>query len=153
MAVLALRALRAEERRSSVPPALANEDRTASGPFDLYFTRIAELATGPIKSFFVIAQAIGQPHFVQVSVGGPPNARRYQFDIPVTGWSKAYAEKIEAEARRRGLTPVRVDGGPISFLDIDFNDHQAHANFARWVVREVFGLPEGIRFEITWGEH
>lgn len=69
----------------------------------------------------------------------------------MTDWSAPYLQRIEAEARKRGLTPYETDGGPMSFLDIDFPNSGDHAVFARWVVTEVYGLPRDSRYEIAWG--
>ena len=124
-----------------------------TGDIEAYIDRITALANTPTNSFFVTAKAIDQPHFIQVSVGGAPAAHMFQFDMPIVGWSSPYAKKITAEAKRRGLTPVETDSGPMQFLDIDFADAAAHADFARWVVRDVFGLPATTRFEITSDVH
>lgn len=123
------------------------------GAFKTYLDRIALFSGTSLSNYFVIGQAVGQPHFIQVSVGGAVGARVFQFDLPITGWSEVYAKKVEAEALRRGLAPYHVAGGPMNFLDVDFSDEAAHADFARWVITEAFGLPADTRFEVTSGAH
>ncbi len=143
--------LRARRGKIARPGPVSSDAKT--GGLDTYFAQIGTLLSGPDDSFYVTAQAIGQPHFVQVSVNKIVGLWVFQFDIPITDWSALYADKIEAEARSRGLTPVRVEGGPMDFLDVDFASQDTHDAFTRWVVTEVFGLPDGTRYEITWGSH
>ncbi len=123
------------------------------GRIELYFGRIAMFSRLPLTSYFVTAQAIGQPQFVQVSVSGTIDNRVYQFDIPKNDWSDAYLAKIEAEALRRGLAPYHVNSGDMRFLDIDFSNAGEHADFARWVITEVYGLSENAEFQVTSGVH
>lgn len=122
------------------------------GTFEEYLARIESLARRGGDGFFVTAVEPDGPRFVQVSAGrGADGTLGYQFDIPLLDWSRAYASQIEGEAQKRGLPSVRSDASPMGFLNIDFATSGDHAVFARWVVRNVFGLPEDTRFEIRWG--
>lgn len=123
-----------------------------TGNFDSYLARIEALARTGGEGFFVTLAEEDGPRFIQVSAGRAANGTLgYQFDIPVTDWSARYVEQIKAEADKRGLSPYTVDGGAMTFLDIEFATSGDHAIFARWVVRELFGLAQSARFEITWG--
>ena len=148
LAVLALRSVRALDRRnaSNVPPG------SDKGTLEVYFARIEALATAASGGFFVTAREIDGDRFVQVAAGRDQDGvLRYRFDLPITDWSRAYAVRIEAEARHRGLTPYRNAHDRMTFLDIDFPTSGDHAVFTRWVISDVFGLPDTTRFEITWG--
>ncbi|MBT8424832.1 MAG: hypothetical protein HKN98_01560 [Silicimonas sp.] len=122
------------------------------GNFETYLARIEALArTGADRFFVTIAETDG-PRFIQVSAERDRAGRlTYQFDLPVLDWSAGTADRIEAEATKRGLACRRVPGPPMAFLDVDFETSGDHAVFARWVVTEVFRLPPDSRFEITWG--
>lgn len=148
LAVLALRSVRALDRRNAqnVPPG------TEKGSLEVYFARIEALATAATGGFFVTAREMEGERFIQVAAGRDRDGvLRFRFDLPVTDWSRAYAVRIEAEARHRGLAPYRSSHDQMTFLDIDFPTSGDHAVFTRWVVAEVFGLPDTTRFEITWG--
>ena len=149
LAALALKIVFSHRAAPATP-----SDNMLVGPLSAYFDKIEALDINANADFFVSAMVIGSDHFVQVSVGSPsPGTTMYQFDIPVTSWSEPYLEAIETEARRLGVTPIRVDGGPMQFLDIDFTSRKEHERFARWVVMEVFRIAQNAQFEITWGAH
>ncbi|MEM7718671.1 MAG: hypothetical protein AAF222_05665 [Pseudomonadota bacterium] len=148
LAVLALRSVRAASAptRSNVVPG------TETGTLEAYFARIEALAAEGKGGYFVTAKEADGPRFIQVAAGRDREGLlRFRFDLPVTDWSRAYAVRVEAEARHRGLEPYRNPDDGMTFLDIDFPTSGDHAVFARWVVADVFGLPTTTRFEITWG--
>ena len=148
LAVLALRSVRALDRRDATNTPPGKE----TGNLEVYFARIEALASAGTGGFFATAGEIDGDRFIQVAAGRDRDGvLRYRFDLPVTDWSRAYAVRIEAEARHRGLAPYRSNHDQMTFLDIDFPTSGDHAIFARWVVTEVFGLPATTRFEITWG--
>ncbi|MEM6386163.1 MAG: hypothetical protein AAF718_08005 [Pseudomonadota bacterium] len=148
LAVLALRSVRALERRDARPFGRGSE----AGTLDAYLARIESLARDGESGFFVTAREEEGERFIQVAAGRDATGLlQYRFDLPVTDWSRAYAVRIEAEARHRGLSPYRNTNNQMAFLDIDFATTGDHAVFARWVVGDVFGLSETSRFEITWG--
>lgn len=136
------------ESQDNILPLTGSE----TGTFETYLARIEALArTGADRFFVTIAQTDG-PRFIQVSAETGHSGRlAFQFDLPVLDWSVGYAATIEAEARKRGLTPRRIPGPPMEFLDIDFATTGDHAAFARWVVTQVFDFTPSTRFEITWG--
>lgn len=148
LAVLALRSVRARDRysASSVRPG------AETGPIEAFFAKIEALSAEGHAGFFVTAKDASSDRFIQMGAGRDTDGvLRYRFDLPVTDWSRAYAVRIEAEARHRGLAPYRNTNDQMTFLDIDFPTSGDHAVFARWVIAEVFGLSAEARFEITWG--
>lgn len=148
LAVLALRSVRA----SSYPRRSAVVAGAEKGTLETYFARVEALAADGKGGFFVTAQEADGARFIQVAAGRDRNGiLRFRFDLPVTDWSRAYAVRVEAEARHRGLDPYRNADDAVTFLDIDFPTSGDHAVFARWVIADVFGLPATTRFEITWG--
>lgn len=148
LAVLALRAVRA--RQGYGDPNVRPGSET--GTIEAYFARIEALARAGHSGFFVTAKDTDTNRFIQVGAGrNGDGVLQYRFDIPVTDWSRGYAVRIEAEARHRGLAPYRHSSDQMTFLDIEFASSGDHAVFARWVVKEVFGLPDETRLQITWG--
>lgn len=122
------------------------------GTLDTYFNKINELDSRNFEAFFVTAKALGHDHLIQMSFGtGDGGKAVYEFDLPLTGWSRKYAAPVESEAKSLDLRPVRSDGPPMSFLDVSFPDAKAHEKFARWVVSDVFELSDNTQYEITWG--
>lgn len=118
-----------------------------------YFDQISQLETQGHDSFFVTAMASDETRFVQVSVNkSNAGTWEYQFDIPVTDWSRDYALTIQSEAAKRGLEVIHVDGtDTMQFLDVHFTDRAQHDTFVIWVIEDVFGLPKDETFDITWG--
>jgi hypothetical protein len=148
LAILALRATRATNAvaTSTVPAG------SSHGTLEDYLARIEALAAEGHDSFFVTATEEDGERFVQVSAGRDDGGvLRYQFSIPVTDWSRVHAVRIEAEARHRGLYPMRQEAGPMRFLDVDFDTSGDHAVFTRWILKDVYRLSPDSRFEITWG--
>jgi hypothetical protein len=124
------------------------------GGIGLYFEKITDLEPR-FESCFITAVASDDTRFVQISVGtDDAGVKNYQFDIPVTDWSRDFAQKIEAEAERRSLEVIRIDGtNNMQFLDVNFPDRAQHDSFVIWVIEDVFRLPKTETYEITWGEH
>jgi len=136
------------EAQSNVLPLTGKE----SGTLETYFARIESLSRTATDGFFVTAAEPDSPRFFQVSVGRGPDSRlAYQFDMPILDWSRALVVLIEAEAKKRGLGPVRDDPGGMNFLNIDFPTSGDHAIFVRWVAKDVFRLAPNARLEINWG--
>lgn len=131
---------------------LSPEGGNQQGPLSDYFDKIRELDSGGYDGFFVTVTDPASGKFVQVSAGAPPDGNwGYQFDLPLNDWAKPHFDEIEAEAHRRGLEPVQSKSGPMRFLDIDFTDRDAHEDFARWGLTGPLAVPEGTRYDITWG--
>lgn len=148
LAVLALRSVRAIDRRDAPARALRSE----AGTLEVYFARIEDMARAGTGGFFVTAKERDGDRFLQVGAGHDRDGvLRFRFDLPVTEWSRGYAVRIEAEARHRGLEPYRHSDDQMTFLNIDFPTSGDHAVFVRWIVSDVFGLPATTRYEITWG--
>ncbi len=148
LAILALRSLRARQGATGSSARGGSEN----GTIETYLARIEALASAGHGAFFVTAQEADGERFVQVCAGRDRDGiLRYRFDLPVTDWSRAYAVRVEAEARHRGLDPVRETNQQMTFLDIDFPTTGDHAVFVRWIVDEVYGLPPKARFDIRWG--
>jgi len=148
LAVLALRSVRAYEARGVGSVVSGSE----TGTLEVYLARIETLAREESGGFFVTAREGNGERFIQVAAGHDRDGvLQFRFDLPVTDWSRAYAVRVEAEARHRGLSPYRNTNDQMTFLDIDFPTSGDHAVFARWVVSEVFGLSSATRYEITWG--
>ncbi|MEO1536443.1 MAG: hypothetical protein AAFR73_01830 [Pseudomonadota bacterium] len=148
LALLAYRSVRALDRRDAlgVPPG------SETGTIETYLARIETLASNADGGFFVTAREEDGDRFIQVAAGRDRDGLlQFRFDLPVTDWSRAYAVRIEAEARHRGLSPYRDTDSQMAFLDIDFPTSGDHAIFARWVAGEVFGLSPAARYEIRWG--
>ena len=136
------------EAQSNVLPLTGKE----SGTLETYFARIESLSRTAADGFFVTATEPDSPRFFQVSVGRGPDGRLgYQFDMPILDWSRALVVLIEAEAKKRGLDPIRNDAGGMNFLDIDFPTSGDHAIFTRWVAKDVFRLAPNARLDINWG--
>lgn len=129
-----------------------NDDDSSGSPLQAYFDKIAQLSIPPNADFFVTAAVENSDHFVQVSVTEKPDGSRiYQFDIPVVDWSRNYVDPLKNEALRREAHIKDVVGEPMSFLNIDFTTVEAHEDFVRWVITEVYKLPDTAQFDITWG--
>ena len=148
--VLAVLALRATRTANAVITSTVQAG-AAQGTLEDYLARIEALAAEGHDAFFVTAAEQDGERFVQVSAGRDGGGvLRYQFSIPVTDWSRAHAVRIEAEARHRGLCPVRQDAGAMRFLDVEFDTSGDHAVFTRWIVKDVYRLAPDSRFDITW---
>ena len=148
LALLALRSFRGDSQRRSIAAPPGEEE----GSLETYLARIEVLAAEGHDEFFVAATEKNGERFIQVSAGrDQTGVLRYQFDLPVTEWSRGYAVRIEAEARHRGFDAMRQASGPMTFLDIDFDTSGDHAAFVRWVISDVFGLSPTARFHVTWG--
>ncbi|NNE87565.1 MAG: hypothetical protein HKN27_05770 [Silicimonas sp.] len=133
-------------------PGTADESDSVQGGIAQYFVQISRLQNQGHDSFFVTAMASDQTRFVQVSANKSGGAWTYQFDMPVTDWSRNYAATIQGEAEKRGLETRRVNGTvAMQFLDVDFGDRARHDTFVIWVIEDVFGLPKDETFDITWG--
>lgn len=121
-------------------------------PLQAYFNEIVTLSADPDADFFVTATAENSEHFLQVGVSKTPDGfRNYEFDIPVVEWSRDYIAPMQAEAGRRNAPIRNVDGGEMQFLDISFYTIEAHEDFVRWVLENVYTLPENTRYNVTSG--
>ena len=148
LAVLAYRSVRTLRRQDEGGARPGSE----TGTIETYLARIESLASTGAGGFFVTAREVDGERFIQVAAGRDRDGvLRFRFDLPVTDWSRAYAVRVEAEARHRGLAPYRNSHDRMTFLDIDFPTSGDHAVFARWVTKDVFRLPQTARYEITWG--
>lgn len=125
----------------------------ASGPLSTYLDKIDELSGKPYDSFFVTALDQTQKHLVQVSAKRQADGTWvYQFDIPVLKWSRGFIPLIKHEASTLELKPIlnKTDDG-FETLDIYFEDREDHADFTRWVVREVYRHEGRRTYDVTWG--
>lgn len=121
-------------------------------PLQAYFNEIATLSADPDADFFVTAVAENSEHFLQVGVSKTPEGfRNYEFDIPIVEWSRDYIEPLNAEAERRNAHIRNVDGGEMQFLDISFYRIEAHEDFVRWIIENLYTLPENSLYNVSSG--
>lgn len=140
-------------RPAITPKGGAPESGEATGPISSYLDKIEELSRGTFDTYFVTALDQRDKQLVQVSAKRQENGGwRYQFDVPIMKWSKGFIPILQQEARDWGYDPVvnRTSDG-LETLDIFFNDQNVHADFTRWVVREVYGHEARRMYDITWG--
>ena len=151
LAMVMLRA-RGASSQSTHDDSAASKGGTSKGDLQSYFDKMTELDQSGHDEYFVTVVEDGGDKFVQVSAGTPPGGSwGDQFDLPIVDWSRGYVSRIAAEAERLGFHPIQSDGGPMEFLDINFTNRTDHDAFARWVMTQVFELPEMGRYQITWG--
>ena len=123
-----------------------------TGPILTYLDKIEELSRGKFDSYFVTALDQQQKQLVQVSAKRQEDGTwQFQFDVPIMKWSRGFIPPMQQEARELGYDPVVNRAGDIETLDVYFTDIRAHADFAQWVVREVYGHEQRRTYDITWG--
>ncbi len=148
LAALALKLLMS--RRSSSSTSSRPSKGSFNGPLSAYFDKIEDLDTRDNANFLVSAMA-GSNEFVQIRVDrAPDGSRDYRFDFPLIDWPREYVDAVETEAVRRGLLPEPLESRGIGAIDLYFSSREEHERFARWVVQEVFRVPESARFQIDW---